>query len=59
MEYVADVLDLANGAHQYGDADATDGDEINETDRDAAGTPSISQLSHVIAQAAAPPFMPG
>ena len=28
MEYVADVLDFANGAHQHGDADAANGEQV-------------------------------
>jgi Protein of unknown function (DUF2721) len=59
MEHLADVLDLANGSDQHGDADAPDGDEISEMIAMLPDTPSISQLSHVIAQAAAPAFMLG
>jgi hypothetical protein len=57
MEYLADVLALANGAHQHRDADAPDSDEVRLAM--LPDTPSVSQLSHVISQSAAPAFLLG
>jgi hypothetical protein len=65
VEYLADVINLANGSCQHGDADAADRDEVKryrpEQRRNPMlpDTPTVSQLAQVISQAAAPAFLLG
>jgi Protein of unknown function (DUF2721) len=64
MEYLADLRDLSDGSDQHGDANAPHRDKVRHHRAESRkpmlpDTPSVSQLSHVISQAAAPAFLLG